>query len=231
MRTRLLKNWRNILKLIFSMFRSFLYLFNNIGRFSVLTLYGIYGNFSLKYVVFCIIIISVILNFCDVKLEWEVITLENRIDYVNKKVKNRLDFNYRRFFSMFGIWLICAAMSAVPILLRPMFSADGTQAVNYWSEMMSTNEPMYLLIILSALAITMTLIMGRGSSGVVYFVSFLQAAYLFLAIIGYLMLEGDPAVFGQNVVRINQIGFIVEFIMAIAIFITSNFGIKEVKVD
>ena len=54
---------------------------------------------------------------------------------------------------------------------------------------------------------------------------------LFLAIIGYLMLEGDPAVFGQNVVRINQIGFIVEFIMAIAIFITSNFGIKEVKVD
>ena len=231
MRTRLLKNWRNILKLIFSMFRSFLYLFNNIGRFSVLTLYGIYCNFSLKYVVFCIIIISVILNFCDVKLEWEVITLENRIDYVNKKVKNRLDFNYRRFFSMFGIWLICAAMSAVPILLRPMFSADGTPAVNYWSEMMSTNEPMYLLIILSALAITMTLIMGRGSSGVVYFVSFLQAAYLFLAIIGYLMLEGDPAVFGQNVVRINQIGFIVEFIMAIAIFITSNFGIKEVKVD
>lgn len=157
--------------------------------------------------------------------------MENRIDYVNKKVKNRLDFNYRRFFSMFGIWLICAAMSAVPILLRPMFSADGIQAADYWSEMMSTNEPMYLLIILSALAITMTLIMGRGSAGVVYFVSFLQAAYLFLAIIGYLMLEGDPAVFGQNVVRINQMGFIIEFIMAIAIFITSNFGIKEVKVD
>ena len=50
---------------------------------------------------------------------------------------------------------------------------------------------------------------------------------LFLAMMGYLRLEGDPLLFGNNVVAVN-VGFVVvSAILAVVLLVTVNFRLRE----
>lgn len=145
----------------------------------------------------------------------------------NRKLVNKLYFDRRRFFGMLTAWLVCAVFSFFPLVLRPMFTkVDVTVDMGYWVMIMSDNDVLYLVAAVSIIALGMAILMGKRNSMFVYLIAVLEVIAIFLAVMGYLMLEGDPYLFGEVVYKINT-GFLsASVIMAIVLFITVNFRIR-----
>ena len=152
------------------------------------------------------------------------IALADYRELADKKVKNGSYFDFRRFFSMFTVWLLCLIFSFFPLALRPMFTKAATAVdAGYWVMVFSDNDVLYITAAASIIAVGMSVLMGRRSTMFVYLLAFFEVIAIFLAIMGYLMLEGDPMLFGVTVYKIN-IGFlIVSVILALVMFITVNF--------
>ncbi len=145
----------------------------------------------------------------------------------SRKLVNKLYFDYRRFFGMLTVWLVCAVFSFFPLVLRPMFTKVATTVdLGYWIMIMSDNDVLYLVAAVSIIALGMAILMGKRNTVFVYLIAVLEVIAIFLAVMGYLMLEGDPYLFGEVVYKINM-GFLsAAVIMAIVLFITVNFRIR-----
>lgn len=149
-------------------------------------------------------------------------------ELANKRIGGRLYFDFRRFFSMLAVWLVCLIFAFFPLALRPIFTKAATAVdASYWIMIMTNNDVLYLAAATSIIAVGMSLLMGRRSTMLTYFIAALEVIAIFLAIMGYLMLEGDPAVFGQNVYRINLWFMITDAVLALVMFITVNFKVRE----
>ena len=76
-------------------------------------------------------------------------------------------------------------------------------------------------------AVGMAILMGKRNSVFVYFIAVIEIIALFLAMMGYLMLEGDPLLFGNNVVAVN-VGFVVvSAILAVVLWVNVNFRLRD----
>lgn len=128
---------------------------------------------------------------------------------------------------MLTVWLVCAVFSFFPLVLRPMFTKVATTVdLGYWIMIMSDNDVLYLVAAVSIIALGMAILMGKRNTVFVYLIAVLEVIAIFLAVMGYLMLEGDPYLFGEVVYKINM-GFLsAAVIMAIVLFITVNFRIR-----
>ncbi len=146
----------------------------------------------------------------------------------NKKVGGRVLFDFRQFFKMFTVWLLCLIFSFFPLMLRPFFTKAATAVdIGYWTMVFSDNDVLYLVAATAIIAIGMAVLMGKRSTMLVYLLAFLEVIAVFLAIMGYLMLEGDPTVFGQTVYKMNTEFLIVSIILALVMFITVNINVRE----
>ncbi len=145
-------------------------------------------------------------------------------ELANRKIKSGSYFDFRRFFSMFTVWLLCLIFSFFPLALRPMFTKVATTVdTGYWKMVFSDNDVLYITAAASIIAVGMSVLMGRRSTMFVYLLAFFEVIAIFLAIMGYLMLEGDPMLFGMTVYKINTGFLIVSVILALVMFITVNF--------
>lgn len=149
-------------------------------------------------------------------------------DYLTRKVGNRLYFDFRCFGRMLAVWLICAAFAFFPLVLRPMFTKAATAIdAGYWKMVLGDNDVLYLAAAMSVIAVGMTVLMGRRSSALVYILAVAEVVAVFLATMGYLMLEGDPVVFGQNVYMINSRFLTAASLLTLVMFVSVNFRSKE----
>lgn len=129
---------------------------------------------------------------------------------------------------MLAVWLVCAIFSFFPLLLRPMFTKVATAIdAGYWQMVMGDNDVLYLIVATTVIAIGIAVLFGKRRSLSVFFVAFIAVVGIFLAMMGYLMLEGDPTVFGDNVYTINTWALIADFALSIVLFISVSFRVKE----
>ncbi len=149
-------------------------------------------------------------------------------EMLSKQSGSQLYFDYRRFFGMFAVWVVCALFSFFPLILRPMFTkVASTFDGSYWLMVFSDNDVLYLVVAVTVTAVGMAILMGKRNSVFVYFIAVIEVIALFLAMMGYLMLEGDPLLFGNNVVAVN-VGFVVvSAILAVVLLVTVNFRLRE----
>lgn len=149
-------------------------------------------------------------------------------ELTRSKITNKLYFDTRRFFGMLSIWLVCAIFSFFPLLLRPMFTKAATAIdIGYWQMVMGDNDVLYLIVATTVIAVGIAILFGKRGSAFVYFIAFIAVIGVFLAMMGYLMLEGDPTVFGENVYTINTWSIIADIVLAIVLFISVSFRVKE----
>lgn len=149
-------------------------------------------------------------------------------ELTQSKITNKLYFDVRRFFGMLSVWLVCAIFSFFPLLLRPMFTNAATAIdAGYRQMVMGDNDVLYLIVATAVLAIGIAVLFGKRSSFFVFFIAFIAVIGIFLAMMGYLMLEGDPTVFGENVYTINTWGLIADAVLAVLLFISVSFRVKE----
>ena len=145
-------------------------------------------------------------------------------ELANRKMRSGSYFDFRRFFSMFTVWLLCLVFSFFPLALRPMFTKVAeTMDAGYWKMVFSDNDVLYIAAAASIIAVGMSVLMGRRSTMFVYLLAFFEVIAIFLAIMGYLMLEGDPMLFGMTVYKINTGFLIVSIALALVMFVTVNF--------
>ena len=129
---------------------------------------------------------------------------------------------------MLIVWLVCAVFAFFPLVLRPMFTkAAAVMDIGYWKMVFSDNDVLYLTAVMSVIAVGMTVLMGRRSSAIIYILAVFEVIAVFLATMGYLMLEGDPIVFGQNVYNINIRFLIAAVLLTLVMFVSVNFRTKE----
>lgn len=145
-----------------------------------------------------------------------------------QRVESKLYFDVKRFFGMLLVWFVCGVFSFFPLLLRPMFTRAMTSVdMGYFYMVMSDNDVLYLSAVLSILAVGMAVFLGRRNSMFTYLLAFLEVVAIFLGMMGYLMLEGDPIVFGENVYMINCGFLIAAAVMAVVMFTTVSFRRRE----
>lgn len=149
-------------------------------------------------------------------------------EIANRKIGDKLYFDFSRFFGMLTVWLVCAVFSFFPLFLRPMFTkAAMTADSSYIQLVMSDNDVLYLIVAMSVIAVGIAILFGKRGSVFVYLIAVLQVIGIFFAMMGYLMLEGDPNIFGENVYRINLWGLTAAVILALALFLAVSFRIRE----
>lgn len=149
-------------------------------------------------------------------------------EIAHRKVGNRLYFDLMRFWSMLGVWLVCAVFSFFPLILRPLFTKAATEVdAGYWQMIMGDNDVLYLVVAMSVIALGIAILFGRRGSAIVYVIAVPVVIGIFLAMMGYLMLEGDPTVFGENVCRINTWAVVADILLALALFISVSFRVRE----
>ena len=103
---------------------------------------------------------------------------------------------------MLSVWLVCAIFSFFPLILRPMFTnVAETMDIGYWIMVFSDNDVLYLVVAISVVAVGMSILIGKRNSVAVYLIAVLEVVGIFLAMMGYLMLEGDPVLFGETVYK------------------------------
>lgn len=146
----------------------------------------------------------------------------------SRKVGNALYFDYRRFFGMLSVWLVCAVFSFFPLILRPMFTKVAeTMDVGYWIMVFSDNDVLYLIVAISVVAVGMSILIGKRNSVAVYLIAVLEVIGIFLAMMGYLMLEGDPVLFGDAVYKINIWAVVISVVLAFVLFLSVSFRVRE----
>ena len=107
---------------------------------------------------------------------------------------------------MLSVWLVCAIFSFFPLILRPMFTnVAETMDIGYWIMVFSDNDVLYLVVAISVVAVGMSILIGKRNSVAVYLIAVLEVVGIFLAMMGYLMLEGDPVLFGETVYKLSLI--------------------------
>lgn len=149
-------------------------------------------------------------------------------ELANRKVGNRLYFDNRRFFGMLSIWLVCAIFSFFPLMLRPLFTKVATEIdIGYWQMVMGDNDVLYLIVAISVIAVGIAILFGKRGSVFVYLIAVLQVIGIFFAMMGYLMLEGDPYIFAENVCKINSWSLVISIILALVLFISVSFRVRE----
>lgn len=149
-------------------------------------------------------------------------------ELMRSKVGNRLYFDTHRFLGMLGIWLACAVFSFFPLVLRPMFIKAATSVdAGYWQMVMGDNDVLYLIVASSVLAVGIAVLFGKRNSAFAYIIAFLEVIGIFFAMMGYLMLEGNPVVFGNNVYLINSWALAANVLLALAMFVSVSFRIRE----
>ncbi len=151
-------------------------------------------------------------------------------EVAKRKVGGRVIFDTRRFFKMFAVWFLCTLFSLFPLMLRPFFTKAATAVdMGYWKMVFSDNDVLYLAAVSAIIAIGMAVLMGKRSTVIVYLLAFFEVIAVFLATMGYLMLEGDPDVFGGAVYRMN-IGFLIgAAAIALVMFVAVNINVREAE--
>ncbi len=146
----------------------------------------------------------------------------------NHMVGNKLYFDYQRFGGMVSVWFVSAIFSFFPLLLRPMFTKVATAVdAGYWQMVMGDNDVLYLIVAMSVIAVGIAILFGKRSSVFVYLIAVLQVIGIFFAMMGYLMLEGDPYIFEENVYTINSWALAASVILALVLFVSVSFRIRE----
>lgn len=146
----------------------------------------------------------------------------------DKKVAHTLYFDKQRFFSMFFVWLLCSVFAYFPLFLRPLFVKDeGSMTLGYFMRVFSSSDILYLVIVMTLMSLGIAVLCGRRTSRFVYFIAIIEVIGVFLGLMGYLMLEGNAYIFGENVLRINILGICGAFVLATALFCAVSFRVKE----
>ncbi len=149
-------------------------------------------------------------------------------EIARRMVSNKLYFDYHRFFGMLAVWLVSAVFSFFPLVLRPMFTKVATAVdAGYWQMVMGDNDVLYLIVAISVVAVGIAILFGKRGSVFVYLIAVLQVIGIFFAMMGYLMLEGDPYIFGEAVCTINTWALIVSILLALVLFISVSFRVRE----
>ena len=65
------------------------------------------------------------------------------------------------------------------------------------------------------------------NSVAVYLIAVLEVVGIFLAMMGYLMLEGDPVLFGETVYKINIWAVTISVVLAFVLFLSVSFRVRE----
>lgn len=184
----------------------------------LLTLNTSYGNFNhVKNV-----------DLCNKTIIGGIFLVNFKEEIVNTKVGNKLYFDYHRFFQMLAVWLACAIFSFFPLILRPLFDKTAYNLdLGYWQNIMSNNDILYLVVCLSTVSVGIAILFGKKSSVFVYFIAVLQVISLFFAMFGYLMLEGNGSLFGNNVYAINLWFLIGTCALGIVLFIAVSFRVRR----
>lgn len=149
-------------------------------------------------------------------------------EILDAKVGNKLYFDFHIFSKMLGVWLMCAVFSFFPLLLRPLFvKASYTLDFSYWQIVINNNDILYLVACLSIVSVGIAILFGKRSSMLIYLIAVLQVISLFIGMFGYLMLEGNPALFASNIYTINIWSLIITGIMGIVLFIAVSFRVRK----
>lgn len=149
-------------------------------------------------------------------------------EILNNKISNKLYFDHRRFFSMLIVWFVCAVFSFFPLILRPMFTKVATTMdMGYWVMVFSDNDVLYLVVAISVIAVGMAILIGKKSTILVYLIAVIQVVGIFFAMMGYLMLEGDAVLFGENVYKINTWAVGIAIVLTISLFLAVSFRVRE----